>query len=126
MKKLFFTICILLVSACSQSYNNKKLIDCERTGLINKSARMVLQADKDHDKQMMNLAICFGAEVYDTDNDSLKEILNSEAKEKEFMLKTLTFCHTKLQNITPEEFNIMAKKALRASEYAKQHDSCFK
>lgn len=126
MKKLFFIACMLLVSACSQSDNNKNLIDCERTGLINKSVRMVLQADKDNDKQMRDLAICFGAEVYDTDNDSLKDILNSEAKEKEFMLKTLTFCQTKLQNITTEEFNIMAKKALRASEYARQHDSCFK
>ncbi len=125
MKKLFFTMCILLVSACSQSDNNKNLIDCERTGLINKSVRMVLQADKDNDKQMRDLALCFGVEVYDADNKTLKEIANSEAKEKDFMLKTLMYCQNKLKNISDTDFAIMAKKALKATEFAKNHNSCF-
>lgn len=126
MKKLFFIASMLLVSACSQSDKDRHLIDCKRAGLINKSVRMVLQADKDNDIQMRNLAICFGAEVYNADNNSLKEILNSEEKEQKFMLKTLKVCQAKLQNITPEEFNTMAKNALRASEFSKGKNSCFK
>ena len=125
MKKLFLIVCIILISACSQSSDDKRLIDCERTGLINKSVRMVLQADKDNDTQMRDLAVCFGVEVYEADNKSLKEIANSEAKEKDFMLKTLMYCQNKLKNISDTDFAIMAKKALKATEFAKSHNSCF-
>lgn len=125
MKRLFLIICALLISACSQSDKDRHLIDCERAGLINKSIRMALQADKANDTQMKNLAICFVAEVYNADDNSLKEILNSEEKEQNFMLKKLRFCQAKLQNITPEEFNTMAEKALMASEFSKGQSSCF-
>ena len=125
MKKLFFMILTILLTACSPS-NDINAVNCERAGLINKSIRMVLKADQDNDQQMRDLAICFGAEMYDVDNNSLKEILNSEVKEQDFILNTLKTCQTKLQNITKNDFDIMARKALRASEVARKYDTCFK
>lgn len=125
MKKILFILSVLFIAACSQVDSDIQRINCKRTHLINTGMKLVLKADNENDTEMKNIAICFTATMYEIDKDSLKRAANSESVEKKLMWDILVSCQNKVKNLTNKEFVAMSQNALKASNFSKQHESCF-
>ena len=123
MKKFFVIFLSLFVACCSQSdkYHD---INCKRVDLITKAAQMTLMGKEENDKELADIGVCITGEMYKLENSIVKEVLHSEEKGKLLMTNLAILCAKKLKTMTKQEYDTMAKEAIKALELSKSATDC--